>query len=343
MSLELNLENGLSVVIPTFNEANHIKSSVDRAVTSLEKSNIPYQVVIVDDGSTDLSIQILSFLKDYENVDVILKAHTGRIQTRLEGIKHCKFENVLMLDARVQLDDVSIANLKRLCAENPNSIFWNGHVEMANLNLPHVSVWQTLVGLGWSAYVKNPRLCSFGLNEFDSYPKGTGIFLASRSDWQQELAKLADAQNVSTTALSDDTRLLREFASKSDIWLSPEFKAIYFPRTEFRAFVKNLVYRGTTFIDSYWDSKNIVGKGVKFAIPVALLILISSLLLIPFNYWVLSVSGLLVVLSALLGVASFRLWKSFSRASREFFIGFVFWPFFGFGLVRGFVGHIANG
>ena len=339
----MNLENGLSVVIPFFNEEKYISECVTHAIAALSKSGIPYQIVLVDDGSTDSGIQSLKNLSELEFVEFVIKPHSGRIETRLEGVKKSAFESVLMLDARVQLEINSITNLARLCEGNPSSQFWNGHVEMANLNLPHVSVWQTLVGIGWGEYLKNPRLCHFGLADFDAFPKGTGIFMASRCDWNLELEKLAGLQEISATALSDDTRLLREFAAKSDIWISPEFKATYFPRTSFGAFTKNLVYRGTTFVDSYWGSRTLIGFIVRTIVPLTLILTFLVALILPLKVWLFGVFGVLSLLSLFLGSTSYRFWGSVSRATKELLIGFVFWPLFGIGLIRGYAGHIKNG
>ena len=51
-------ELDVSVVLPVYNEAEHLETEVKRIVASLEESSMSYEVVIVDDGSTDDSPDI---------------------------------------------------------------------------------------------------------------------------------------------------------------------------------------------------------------------------------------------------------------------------------------------
>ncbi len=48
----------VSVVLPVFNESGHIEREIDRIKRSLENSLISYELIIVDDGSTDGSAEI---------------------------------------------------------------------------------------------------------------------------------------------------------------------------------------------------------------------------------------------------------------------------------------------
>jgi glycosyltransferase involved in cell wall biosynthesis len=339
--MELNLDQGVTVVIPVYNESEFIYETIAKAHESFRLSGLPFEILVSDDGSTDSSLQTAQSSATLGNIEVIANIHQGRIGTRLGAVKKASFENVLMVDSRVQLKPESIANLKDLCIDNPQADFWNGDVEIANLALPHVSVWQTLVGIGWGSYTLNPRLCHFGIEDFDRYPKGTGLFLASKSNWIEQLSEAQELQLDSATPLSDDTRILREFASKSDIWLSPRFKALYIPRSSLSLFVKNLFYRGTTFIDSYWTSKSIIGTFVRLVLPFAFVATILSLVWVPLNFFLISVAAVFMLASVALGAVSFRMWSSFSRAVKEALVGIILWPVFSLGIIRGYFGKLA--
>ena len=341
MRRTLILDSGLSVVVPVFNEAEHIAKTLTLAHQSLDKSGIPFEIIVSDDGSSDeskLKVRNLSL----PHVHLVENTHKGRIATRLSGVTKAKFENVLLLDARIRLDADSITNLKDLIFNNPGSVFWNGHINLTNLEKVQVSIWQTLVAIGWGTYARNPRLCSFGIDEFDRYPKGTGLFLAPRNLWIKELVELESAQEKTSTNLSDDTRLLRKFAEQSNIWISPDFSANYQPRVATKAFLANLIYRGSTFVDSYWNSPGLVGKFIKFVIPTMMILGIASAFVMGLSFWISAVVATLVALNLLLGIVSYKLWGSFKRAIREGLLGFVFWPLFGIGLAKGLLGRIRN-
>src|SRR5687768_657902 len=43
----------LSVVIPARNEARNVRGTVDALIAELDREGVPFEVVVVDDGSTD--------------------------------------------------------------------------------------------------------------------------------------------------------------------------------------------------------------------------------------------------------------------------------------------------
>jgi glycosyltransferase involved in cell wall biosynthesis len=337
----LILDSGLSVVVPVFNEAEHIAETLTLAHQSLDKSGIPFEIIVSDDGSSDESKLKVCNLS-LSHIHLLENSHKGRIATRLSGVTKARFENVLLLDARIRLDADSILSLKDLILDNPGSVFWNGHINLTNLGKVQVSIWQTLVAIGWGSYARNPRLCSFGIDEFDRYPKGTGLFLAPRNLWIMELTELQKEQENTSTNLSDDTRLLRKFAEQSSIWISPKFSANYQPRVSTKSFLANLIYRGSTFVDSYWNSPGLVGKMLKFVIPTMMLVGIGSAFILDLSAWTIALIATLVALNFLLGIVSYRIWGSATRAIREGLLGFVFWPVFGIGLGKGYIGRIRN-
>jgi len=60
----------LSLVMPAYNEAAHLRTHVLGIVKTLEKKNIDYEILVVDNGSRDDTARVLADLKD-ENVRII--------------------------------------------------------------------------------------------------------------------------------------------------------------------------------------------------------------------------------------------------------------------------------
>jgi glycosyltransferase involved in cell wall biosynthesis len=50
----------ISVVVPVFNERESVQLLYDALTTELQKVAVPYEIVFVDDGSTDGSFAIIS-------------------------------------------------------------------------------------------------------------------------------------------------------------------------------------------------------------------------------------------------------------------------------------------
>jgi glycosyltransferase involved in cell wall biosynthesis len=57
-------EVDVSIVLPVFNEAGHLQREIDRISDSMDASPFSYEIVVVDDGSTDGSGPILRKLDD---------------------------------------------------------------------------------------------------------------------------------------------------------------------------------------------------------------------------------------------------------------------------------------
>lgn len=89
----------LSIVIPTYNEAQNIQEVVISIVSILENSNIEYEVIIVDDGSIDDTAKIVASL-NLQRVKLISHpVNVGYGQAILTGIKNSKYEYIATIDA----------------------------------------------------------------------------------------------------------------------------------------------------------------------------------------------------------------------------------------------------
>ena len=239
----------LSVVMPVYNEAEHLPATLAALAAAGERSDFDMELVLVDDGSTDGSIAAAADAADDRlALRTIPLSHRGRFKARRAGVEAAGSEWVLLLDARVRLE----ADALRFLSDHlsPNDCVWNGHVTADIRGNPFGAFGEVLVGLAWSAYFDDPKPTSFGLEDFDYFPKGTGCFVAPRevllAAMDAFVPRVADWRFV-----SDDTQLIRWIAARHPIHLSPGFACVYQPRTNLRAFVRNAVYRGSTFLDGH--------------------------------------------------------------------------------------------
>ncbi len=90
----------LSVVIPSFDEmANLQKGVLDKVGHFLSKKQYSYEVIIVDDGSTDGSIEFVKhFCEDNLNFRLIENPHLGKAGAVTAGVLNSKGEYVLFSD-----------------------------------------------------------------------------------------------------------------------------------------------------------------------------------------------------------------------------------------------------
>ncbi|XP_010253173.1 PREDICTED: dolichyl-phosphate beta-glucosyltransferase-like isoform X2 [Nelumbo nucifera] len=101
-------EKYISLIIPAYNEEHRLPGTLDETMNYLQQraakdKSFSYEVVIVDDGSTDGTLRVaFDFVRRYtiENVRVILLGRNhGKGEAIRSGMLHSRGELLLMLDA----------------------------------------------------------------------------------------------------------------------------------------------------------------------------------------------------------------------------------------------------
>lgn len=239
----------LSVVMPVFNEAAYLPATIDALVVAVERSGFSVELVVVDDGSTDGSADtVRGALADRLPLTVVTQPNRGRWIARRAGVEAASREWVLLLDGRCRLDPEALAFVEARIATNAS--IWNGHVYVDTRGNPYGAFWNALAEIAWREYFDNPRTTSFGSDEFDHYPKGTGCFLSPRTLLLEAIAAFRTSYS-NTRFVSDDTGLIRWLAERHRIHVSPDFSCLYSPRSNLEAFLRQAVYRGSTFVDGH--------------------------------------------------------------------------------------------
>ena len=92
--------NFLSVVIPAFNEEKNLKGDNLREVFEyLKTQKYSWEVLIVDDGSTDTTVTLAEkFADSHKSFRVIKQPHRGKGRTVISGMLEAKGEIVLFTD-----------------------------------------------------------------------------------------------------------------------------------------------------------------------------------------------------------------------------------------------------
>jgi glycosyltransferase involved in cell wall biosynthesis len=92
----------LSVIVPVFNERNTVAEVLRR----MRRVNLPVdlEIVVVDDGSTDGTTQILAALEDSTVQVVRHPTNQGKAAAIRTGLQHVRGELVLIQDADLEYD-----------------------------------------------------------------------------------------------------------------------------------------------------------------------------------------------------------------------------------------------
>jgi len=103
----------LSIVIPVYNEEENVEPLVQEIKSALEQLGKGYEIVIVDDGSTDGTFEVLARLHEREaHLRVVkLKRNFGQTAALAAGLAHCEGKIIVTMDGDGQNDPADIPAL----------------------------------------------------------------------------------------------------------------------------------------------------------------------------------------------------------------------------------------
>lgn len=94
----------LSVIAPAYNEEGNIAQLIERIAQSLIEAKIQYEIIIVDDDSTDQTVAIAKQYQTKYPVRIYSKVgqKKSKAQSIIEGIAYARAKTVAMIDADLQ-------------------------------------------------------------------------------------------------------------------------------------------------------------------------------------------------------------------------------------------------
>jgi len=101
----------LSVVVPVYNEEENVPLLYEAVVEALQPVEQPWELVLVDDGSKDGSLEALRGLaaRDPKRVRVVaLRRNFGQTAAIAAGIDHATGDVIVLMDADLQNDPADI-------------------------------------------------------------------------------------------------------------------------------------------------------------------------------------------------------------------------------------------
>ena len=108
----------LSIIIPVYNGEEYI----DRCLQSCLRQDIPadsYEIVVVDDGSTDSSNVILSrYAMEHANVVVLTQSNKKQGAARNYGLSKAQGEYIWFVDSDDWIEANCLGRLLALCDDN---------------------------------------------------------------------------------------------------------------------------------------------------------------------------------------------------------------------------------
>ena len=114
----------ISVIIPLYNKENIINQCVD---SILSQSFENFELIIVNDGSTDNSLEIVKSIHD-DRIRIIEQKNGGPSKARNTGVKKANGDWIYFIDADDEMLSGTLNHFIRLINNNPNIELFCGEV-----------------------------------------------------------------------------------------------------------------------------------------------------------------------------------------------------------------------
>lgn len=92
--------NKYSLIIPCYNCSQFIEKNIIKLIRKLNNFNIKYEIILIDDGSTDKTLEILKKITLNIKKIKILKNNfnIGKSFSSIKGIKISKYQKIILID-----------------------------------------------------------------------------------------------------------------------------------------------------------------------------------------------------------------------------------------------------
>ena len=121
----------ISILIPCHNEAKSIRECVQ---SCLDQTRVPDQILVVNDGSTDVSADILSSFGDKIEVLTIPIATGNKSYAQERGLAHVTGDIFIATDGDTVLDPLLVESAEKVYQEQPDIVAVCGYVKSLRYN-----------------------------------------------------------------------------------------------------------------------------------------------------------------------------------------------------------------
>jgi glycosyltransferase involved in cell wall biosynthesis len=140
----------ISVVIPLYNKDKSIKRTIETVLNQTYKN---FELIIVNDGSTDLSLEIVRLIYD-KRIRIIDKSNGGVSSARNAGIKASSNEYIAFLDADDLWEETYLEEICKLIEKCPDAGLLGTSYRLADKQNKIIEVFNSLPG-SFNGYITN--------------------------------------------------------------------------------------------------------------------------------------------------------------------------------------------
>lgn len=131
----------ISIVIPVYNEEKYVQNTIDSLLGQTEKE---LEIILIDDGSTDNSLNILKSAeeKNPNKVRVFTQKNSGPGAARNLGVKEAKGQIIVLVDADMKFDKNYVKDLTTPVQNGESKGTYHVIEKIANLDNIWARAWR---------------------------------------------------------------------------------------------------------------------------------------------------------------------------------------------------------
>ena len=142
---------GISVIIPLFNREKYIRETINSV---LNQSYPEYEIIIVDDGSTDRSIERVKSFND-SRIKVITESNQGVSCARNNGVKIASYDIIAFLDSDDQWKKDFLYWIDYLSRNYPDARMYGTNLELKYQVTGKLVELQNKLPNNWDGIINN--------------------------------------------------------------------------------------------------------------------------------------------------------------------------------------------
>ena len=128
-------DKSFTAIVPVYNEEKFVVQTLKKL--NILKKNIKLEIIVVNDGSTDLTNELLKKNSDLYTKLLSLSVNQGKGKAVIEGLRHCSSEFVFIQDADLEYDPSDINNFIQKIEETDADLIMGSRFTSSNRSVLH--------------------------------------------------------------------------------------------------------------------------------------------------------------------------------------------------------------
>ena len=206
-----------TVVIPSFNSGPEIVRTLSRVRQAFQMAQLPCEIIVVSDGSTDESVSLLENSSDLD-LHVWLRTNHGKGGALREGFARSTGEVICFIDADGDLDPIALPGMAQLIWENKFDIVYgskahpDSNVNMSSLRKLVSLMFRSLVRILFRFDVADTQT---GIKAFNGQLIQSSLQLTSEQGFNLDLELFVVAQTLGYKRFGESAVVLDRRGSSS--------------------------------------------------------------------------------------------------------------------------------